>query len=949
MNRYRVDDFYQIFVFINGQIKIAASEASSSVPTATDLFKDGSKQVVEILQAAADYVPLPFVSAALTLALKAINTCDEICTVGKNVRDLKHRICSILLVIVDSISKRSMKDVSSVPKDFEIAVIELEEKLRKIVADLDSIKDQRAFSLFLFKNANMLKVAECFRELTAAMEKFNVAHELRTESSLSEIQTRLLNVSFKTDRIAGGIDRVEDKVDRVGKIDTLRPNIRPHNAVNSLGWKRMPLPPDIFEGRDSIVDEIAGILDGSEISRICILGPGGMGKTSVALAVMKTSAVEYRFASDKRFWIPCIEATSANHLIQVLYSALRITRSTYDPLEDILTELSITKDPRLLLLDNFNTPWEPLQGSQREVGDVLRQLASLPHVALLLTMRATFPPRSDIVWQQKSLSPIDSAASRRIFIQINEVSASDPNIDCLLDALGHMPFAVTLMATLAKQSGANAQQLLHDWRRDGTNMISHTSSNEENMNCSISLSVGSRLMERNPEALDLFATLSMLPAGTTFQKLDHWIPTLTSKVASIATLRNVALIMDTYDRTIHKRLFVLPVVQSYMRLEGRISSQIRQMVRNQCYKYIMDHSSLPGSPSFKDDVQAIAAEHNNLWTILRDATHIVDSNNVSYSNNDAIVALLNFTEHHLYTKPNPEIAEHTFRFAQLTKQDRHIAQSLFLLGKTYSSIDRFEDACLYFEQGIYTFQNLSTGPDYLMSGKCALLLAEVWNYMAMKSDKIEVLVLSAQKDLEKSGDRHGIALGQLHMGRFYWYNGKFKIALSFLNIAKGTFEALNSLLDLCLCLHFIHRCYAFQQEYLDALDFAKQGLKIAEEIGHDEGIQTSMRAVGIDLLSTGHYEEALIILEKSLILAQELGSPLAAAQSLELMGYIYAVNENFSAAQVAYNGARGHFSSLVLEGTELGMAGHKRCTSNIAILESEPNEFFEKHSYAMLY
>ncbi|KAF8512542.1 hypothetical protein BU17DRAFT_96202 [Hysterangium stoloniferum] len=187
------------------------------------------------------------------------------------------------------------------------------------------------------------------------------------------------------------------------------------------------------------------------------------------------------------------------------------------------------------------------------------------------------------------------------------------------------------------------------------------------------------------------------------------------------------------------------------------------------------------------------------------------------------------------------------------------------------------------------------------------------------------------------------------MGQFYWYNGKFKKALSILDIAKGTFEALNSLLDLCLCLHLIHRCYAFQQKYSEALDFAKQELKIAEEIGHDEGIQTSMRAVAIDLIGTYCYEEALSTLEKSLILAQELGSPLAAAQSLELMVYIYAAKENFLEAQVAYDRARRHYGSLALKGTEPEMAHLKKCTSNIAILESEPNEFFEKHSCPMLY
>ena len=56
---------------------------------------------------------------------------------------------------------------------------------------------------------------------------------------------------------------------------------RPSDVVR----QRMPLKPEVFHGRDGIVQEITYLLMKEETSRICILGPGGMGKTSVSLGV----------------------------------------------------------------------------------------------------------------------------------------------------------------------------------------------------------------------------------------------------------------------------------------------------------------------------------------------------------------------------------------------------------------------------------------------------------------------------------------------------------------------------------------------------------------------------------------------------------------------------------------------------------------------------------------
>ena len=58
--------------------------------------------------------------------------------------------------------------------------------------------------------------------------------------------------------------------------------------------QQMPLKPAVFHGRDVIIEEITKLLI-EEKSRVCILGAGGMGKTSVALAVVEQSVIKTRF------------------------------------------------------------------------------------------------------------------------------------------------------------------------------------------------------------------------------------------------------------------------------------------------------------------------------------------------------------------------------------------------------------------------------------------------------------------------------------------------------------------------------------------------------------------------------------------------------------------------------------------------------------------------------
>ena len=131
----------------------------------------------------------------------------------------------------------------------------------------------------------------------------------------------------------------------------------------------MPLKPEIFHGRDDLIEGIAQLLLQEETSRVCILGPGGMGKTSVSLAVVELPLIKKRFSGKNVVWVPCIEATSATLLLEILSIQLQVPEDKQVTLEKIISELDTLKQPRLIVVDNFETPWN---GNQKQVGDILQ-------------------------------------------------------------------------------------------------------------------------------------------------------------------------------------------------------------------------------------------------------------------------------------------------------------------------------------------------------------------------------------------------------------------------------------------------------------------------------------------------------------------------------------------------------------------------------------------------
>ncbi|KAG6842757.1 hypothetical protein H0H93_003584, partial [Arthromyces matolae] len=129
----------------------------------------------------------------------------------------------------------------------------------------------------------------------------------------------------------------------------------------------------------------------------------------------------------------------------------------------ILSELKASAS-LVLLLDNLETPWNA-QGAQAELELFLRDVDQIPHVTLFVTMRSSAAPCGDLQWHQVSLLAVDGKASQEIYEGWHPEGRDDPEVQRLLDLIGHIPLAVILMAKVAKLTHLSAAELAEEYNR----------------------------------------------------------------------------------------------------------------------------------------------------------------------------------------------------------------------------------------------------------------------------------------------------------------------------------------------------------------------------------------------------------------------------------------------------------------------------------------------------
>jgi hypothetical protein len=106
-----------------------------------------------------------------------------------------------------------------------------------------------------------------------------------------------------------------------------------------------------------------------------------MGKTALALAALHHPAIMAKY--NLRHFISCESASTSADLMTIIGLHLGLEPSSQ--LSKIIVQHLEQCPPCLVVLDNLETPWEPIE-SRPQVEAFLSLLASIPNLGLLVSL-----------------------------------------------------------------------------------------------------------------------------------------------------------------------------------------------------------------------------------------------------------------------------------------------------------------------------------------------------------------------------------------------------------------------------------------------------------------------------------------------------------------------------------------------------------------------------------
>ncbi|KAJ7766658.1 hypothetical protein B0H16DRAFT_369587 [Mycena metata] len=722
-----------------------------------------------------------------------LEVCQSASGNKKEAMALAEDIGQLVTAVVDQVDQN---------KDDVGADAELLDQISELCLQLEAVHlslKRDSVTWFLKRSADEVKLQRLQRDMKHTIDLFSLQSSLRLQRNIN--RSAALDAAQKNSILEEIQDVCKLVMDEVkGKQHQKSMLPLPKTMVHT------PVLPRIqrnFFGRKEIIETIVTTVTAITPGRVAILGAPGIGKTSVASVMLFDERVVECFGH-RRYFISCDSASGKEDLLTSIAGPLGLQGSTLQ--KQILSALGNPDSRSVIVLDNFESPWESNVVARKEVEGFLVSLCSLSTLSVVITMRGSQRP-AGVQWSRPflpQLGPLDVLAARQAFLALSDCLEDDPWIDPLLTVIDRVPLAIALMANLAETD--STETLLARWHDEQSALLHRTPDRRSSLDISIGISLNSPRMKAVPEAFTLLALMSLLPDGIDNTQLVVIFPGIPKCRLALSALWQMSLAYNDGART-----RVLSPIRSHMMLYHQSDTSQRVSMLTY-YMGLAGLCSDLGGPHGEAIVNRLRPEIGNLQLIVNLALNSTQEELFPMQSllREAITAAINISKFIRYTfLGNPEIMQLANVAAKKIEDPLLQADTLFHLAFVYRrgtlNSEYAEDVC---RKALSLYKENSNAYG---QAECTWLLGQI--YKASKQHKECRALYEQALELAVEGQNiicQAKCLSCLSEIRFY--EGDAEIANDLSQQALKLFRDLNHLTNIGMTLWMLGTIATFHND-----------------------------------------------------------------------------------------------------------------------------------------
>ncbi|EJU02676.1 TPR-like protein [Dacryopinax primogenitus] len=695
--------------------------------------------------------------------------------------------------------------------------------------------------------------------------------------------------------------------ERVDRLEQQRDGALVYQVPVDLPLLVMPPKPVVFNGRDELVESIVQGLCEAGNCHIPILGPGGIGKTAVAAAVINDGRIVTKYGAN-RIFLSCEGVPTCDGIVSMLAVNLRLHHDT-DARRAVfayLTSLSRV----LFVIDNAETALD--SEDRANVENWMGTIAGEAHISLMITMRGSSPPTT-VRWRnvfRDPLLPLTLSASRATWLAHG--ASEDAELDTLLNMLDGLPIAIMLMATLDRV--AKPAELIDRYESEKTSLMSNGGTTRlTSLEISIRLSLNSHTMVNSPGAADLLSILCLLPDGMLVAAMTKALPSL-SKHGSVLVKTGLAIREK-------ERIRCLAPIREFILKSGKLPSAPLADLRLFFMNMTKRVDDLGGEGS-RDAIGCLSAEFSNILFLLRhfwierSGDAIDDTWRATLTN-----STFNISDFSTFARLGDcsDLLGLAFKQLEIEEDAENTTRCIQLRGYALEARNQYDEALRRYDEAKERYQ---TSGNFYRVAQCTQSIGDIF-CMQSKYDEATAVLEEARVELSATGSRLGVAQCTRSIGDILRMQSKYDEAAAVLQDARTEFLSIGSRFGAAQCTQSIGDTFYMQDRYDQAAVVLEEARVEFRAVGFRLGAAQCTRSIGNIFQMQSKYDEAATVLTEARVEFRAIGNRLGAAQCTRSLGDIFRMLDKYDEAIAVLEEARMEFRAI---GSRLGAA---QCTQRL--------------------